>query len=143
MKHKIANIVSWLAIISAVFLVVVYTYWATFPYKPIVINKEPITVLTRVVGKNKPLIYELDYCKYMDLPAEVQKSYENDIIFPASIQTATNLKGCKVNTVSQIVPYELPTGRYKLKIAFLYKVNPIRTVTVVAYTDYFQVVERD
>jgi hypothetical protein len=102
-----------------------------------------IKLLTPEVGQGTPLIYELDFCKNMDLQASVQKSYENDIIFPATTQLASNPTGCRVNKVSQPIPYELPSGKYKLKIVFTYKVNPIRDIVVTQYTDYFYVTERN
>jgi hypothetical protein len=140
-RQRLGYIFSWSVLFSAFITICTVTYWASYPYKPIVINK--IEVLTPQVGKGKPLIYRLDYCKNTDLESQVQKSYENDIIFPASIQIATNPRGCKVNKVSQIIPYELSSGRYKLKISFIYQVNPIRKVTVITYTDYFEITERD
>jgi hypothetical protein len=103
------------------------TFWLTYPYKPMEVNS--IKVLTPEVGKGKPLTYQIDYCKYMDIQPNIQKAYENDIIFPASITSPKNELGCRVSKISQVVPYELPSARYKLKIVFVYKVNPIREIS--------------
>lgn len=136
-------IISILTILSAVIMIGVITFWTIYPYKPMVINKEPIEVLTKEVGRGKPLIYRIDYCKNLDVPATIQKSYENDIIFPASTTHPVNNVGCRVVNISQVIPYELPSGKYRLKIVFIYKVNPIREIAVTTYTDYFNVTERD
>lgn len=136
-------LLSIFSILSAIVLIGVLTFWAVYPYRTMVVNNDPIQVLTPRVGKGKPLIYRLNYCKYTDKQANIQKSYVNDITFPASLTIASNLKGCREANVSQIIPYELPSGEYRLKIVFIYQVNPIRTISVVAYTEKFLLIERD
>lgn len=143
MKNKLLYIVSILSILSGVIIIGITTFWLVYPYKPMTVNKEPIEVMTGEVGRGKPLIYRIDYCKNVDVPATIQKSYENDIIFPASTTHPVNNVGCRVVNISQVIPYELPSGRYKLKIVFTYRVNPIREVSITAYTEYFNVIERD
>ena len=124
-------------------MVGVFTFWSVYPYKPMVVNKEPLEVLTPEVGRNQPLTYVIDYCKFTDAQATIQKAYENDIVFPSSITHPKNDNGCRVSNISQVIPYELPSGRYRLKIVFTYRVNPIREVSITAYTEYFNVTERD
>ncbi len=141
--NNIFNKISIIAASISILMVIAVTVWTIYPYKPIIINKEPIEILTSEVGRGKPLTYRIDYCKNTDAPSIIQKAYENDIIFPASTTQPLNSKGCRVVNVSQVIPYELPSGRYRLKIVFTYRVNPIRSVSVVAYTDYFNVTERE
>jgi len=141
--NNIFNKISILAGVLAIFMVVIVTFWVIYPYKPIVVNKEPIEILTKEVGRGKPLTYRIDYCKNTNAASIIQKAYENDIIFPASTTQPLNSKGCRTVNVSQVVPYELPSGRYRMKIVFTYRVNPIRDVSVIAHTDYFNVTERD
>lgn len=143
MKDKILFIASMLTISATTFLIVLLTVWAVYPYKLLVINKEPIEILTKEVGENKPLTYRISYCKYTKLAATVQKSYENSIVFPATTQIGSNDTGCRTVDVSQAIPYELPTGTYRLKIAFTYKPNPIREITIISFTEPFRVTERD
>jgi len=142
MKYKLLYITSILTLLSAIGLIVLVTFWSVYPYKTLVINKEPIEVLTKEIGKGLPLVYRIDFCKYTKLNATVQKAYENSITFPASMVVGGNATGCKVMDVSQVVPYELPSGTYKLKIIFIYKVNPIRDVSVTTYTEPFHITER-
>jgi hypothetical protein len=142
-KAKIFNIITYLTFFSAFIMIATITFWLTYPYKTLEVNKEPIKIVTPVVGKSTPLIYEIDYCKFTDKVCEVQKSYVNDITFPASITQASNFEGCRVARIAQVVPYELPSGTYRLKIAFTYYVNPIREITVIAHTEPFKVIERD
>ena len=139
MKLRLMYILGIISLILSSFILLLMFFWTLYPYKPIVINKEPIKVITKEVKKGDILIYELDYCKNDVNDVSISRSFVDGIIFTTPSITVKNPIGCKVSNVSIQVPETLPEGEYYLKVSYSYQVNPIRKVSVDSTTETFTV----
>ncbi|MEG7700656.1 hypothetical protein U2075_14735, partial [Listeria monocytogenes] len=57
----------------SVFLIcsAVFGFWLVYPYKVMTLNS--ITVEPNVIKKGTTLVYKVDYCKYINLPATTSR----------------------------------------------------------------------
>jgi len=142
-KNKIINCISFFTIFAAFGLLVTFFYWLLFPYKPLVVNKNP-SVYPSEVRAGDILFLELDYCKNMDLPVTIRRRFIDGLVYSLpEITTAENKTGCRVQKILLDAPEKLPEGEYRLDTDFVYKVNPIREVTVHAESEKFTVIGGD
>lgn len=137
---KLINFISYATLALAFGMITTLFYWSVYPYKPIVIS---ITAINTTVKAGDSLFYQADYCKYMQLPATVSRSFVDGIIFSTASIVADNPVGCRTSKMVIEVPKGLISGEYTLKIIYSYQVNPIRHVDVVTVTNPFTVVGID
>jgi hypothetical protein len=116
-------------------------YLILCPYKVLEFKDARFPVITKQVERGDSLIFVSNYCKYVDEPATVSRSFINDFTY-ATVPIITHAKaGCRSMRVVVYVPPELPLGTYYLHNKFVYKVNPLRTITIVHDSEEFEVVE--
>lgn len=130
-----ASTLIWLVTIGLVLGII--SYWSFFPYNPLVINT--YRVQQKTVKSGSHMTYEIDFCKNMALSAEVTRSFVNGIVFNTDTITINNPAGCKTNFVSIQVPQEIPSGVYRLRSTWVYKVNPIRDIVITMDTNTFEI----
>lgn len=141
-KHKIISLASFTTLAVAFFMLIMFFYWMLYPYKPLVVNNTPLPILDKELHRHDNIIYELDYCKQMDLPVSVRRKLVDGLVFAvADVTTGINDVGCRVQNFAIEVPHSLPTGEYIMTIEYVYKVNPIREVIVRTHTEKFTIVE--
>lgn len=145
---KFIHLVGW-AILTAIFIaffVLVYIGYCLFwPVQTLVINNyslgNPIHVMTSVVSPGQPLEYELDYCKYSDIPSMVSRTLVDGQVITLVPTDGALPIGChEVLVKTAVVPETVNPGRYYLNVLVSYQINPFRTERIRYYTDYFQVV---
>lgn len=140
-KSKAINILSFLTIGVAFLYILLFLYWSLYNYKPMVINKRPLNVLTKEVRQGGTLQFELDYCKYTDLPVTIRRRFVDGIIYAMPDVSANNKEGCRVQRIAVDIPENLPDGEYIFSLSYVYKVNPIRSVEVTTHTEKFEVIK--
>jgi len=118
-------------------LILLIFFWYNWPYK-VVEFKEPIHILTPIVHVGENLIYELDYCKHVDIPATLSKEYIDGVVYAAPPVVVNNPKGCGIKNGITLVP-NLLEGVYSMRFSYSYKMNPIRTITIVVESEKFEV----
>ena len=142
---KSLYILSWLVIISAIALMLLFGFWMLYPYKPIVYNDPVYPILnenkTATVGGI--LSYEVDYCKYTDIYPEVFKRYVDGIIYQTPPGRGIVYQGCRVQQVDNLVPTTLIPGKYKMEVIVDYQMNPIRHIIFTNYTEDFTIVAKE
>ena len=131
----------WTILIMAVGLTALVGYWELNPYKVLVFNTPFFKVTRSVFHKGESLTYISDYCKYMNLPAQVTRTFSNDLIFTTPTIDTNRDTGCHVITVAVIIPKELPSGKYHLQNIYKFRVNPIRDIKIEQHTEDFTVVD--
>lgn len=110
-----------------------------YPYKIIEWNDEIFPIENKIVRAGESLIFTSDYCKYVDLPATISRSFINNFAY-ATTPTITNAhKGCKKMRVIVPIPAELPDGEYYLHTKYVYEVNPLRKITYTKDTEKFTI----
>lgn len=103
---------------------------------------QPIPVITKTIYPGQPLQYELDYCKYTDLPATVHRTFIDGQIITLTDTIGQLPTGCHKTLVkTAVVPETINPGRYYLDVKVEYKVNPLRNVFTHYRTEYFVVLD--
>jgi hypothetical protein len=141
--NKLFQIVAWLTILGALGLMGLLAYWLLFPYKLVTFDREtyPIMNENKTVKQGGLLTYHADYCKYTTLAPKIYRTYEDGLVFVVPEVATSRESGCHEIDVNIIVPRSLPVGVYKLQTIYVYKVNPVREVSLTVNTDKFTVVK--
>ena len=136
-------ILSWAGILCSIALLVLVTYWLTWPYK-IAEQKGEARVLTPIIKNGETLIYELEYCKYADLvPIETRRQVIDGLVYQLPTAAPRVLpKGC--NTIIASAPIIVPEcaecfdKEVHLGVTAIYQVNPLRKEEVTFRTQHFR-----
>lgn len=139
--RSVMNCISFGTLILAFIGILVVSYWMLYPYEPLVINSySPLPINNKELIVHDNIVYELDYCKNMDLPVTVRRKLVDGLVFALpDVTTAVNEPGCRVQNFAVEVPHSLPEGDYFMTIEFVYKVNPLREVSIITNTEQFVV----
>jgi hypothetical protein len=141
MMSRIKDISFNVFLAAIFFYAVVVGYWLWWPYIPLVVEN-PIKVmnLNKQVMAGDDLVYKITYEKKMNvqgvLTRKLVNTYKHDL--RESITTAPI--GPDKDMVSVPIPKMAEPGDYTLWWSVAYKVNPLRTVTVCAESEKFQVI---
>ena len=137
--HKIPYYISMITLLLAWALLIHITWLGLYPYEPLVINR--VTILGDTFQRGGLLMYEIDFCKNMDISATVAKHFEDGILYRLRSEESHLEKGCHVKTIALEIPHNMPIGKYKLCSSATYHVNQIRDITVKYSTEEFEVIE--
>ena len=138
---KTLNYISYIVLLIAFGVLILIGYWLLYPYKIVEFKDTVFPVMNKVVKRGQLVTYTSNYCKYMDKPAIVTRTFKNELIF-LSPSTITNRPlGCNTIVVSVLVPSELPVGKYFMEQVYQFEVNPLRKITIIENTEEFEVVE--
>lgn len=151
--HIRHRILAWMAIATAVLgvtLGVLILSWVYYPYKTIDFKSHYETVkgveyeynyktekVEYIQGDHT--YYIVDYCKYTDIFPTLEKKFIDGIEFTAESTRAILAKGCSKELIPLEIPESLPPGTYRLQVTLGYKMNPLRIVEKVAYSNWFTV----
>ena len=118
----------------------VIAYWVLWPYEPIVI-KEPMKIINqnKTVKAGGTLVYEMDFVKNMPLPGIITKQFIDGVVVTCAPIIGNIKVGHTVKNFPAKVPGFMNSGLTVMKWSATYKVNPIRWVTVVAWSEPFYV----
>jgi hypothetical protein len=140
MKNILYNISMFTLFLTGA-IVFLVAYWLLYPYKTIEVNTNvlPTNKLEYMAGES--LIYHLDYCKYIDRPVHIRRSFIDGVAYSMPDVTANNPMGCNAIYISVEIP-NIPTGDYRIKVSYIYEVNKLREIETIVYTNAFKIVER-
>ena len=133
--NKLLPKLAYLIIGVALLLLVLFIYWSIYPYKPLTLSN--IKLNKTEVNRGEHLQVSFDYCKTVDLSADMYITFIDGVIYNTPPQVSNLPKGCGSGVISIYVPRALPTGEFMLKGVFKYKVNPIRSVEANGLTEKF------
>lgn len=141
-KEKLLNCGIISGLFASFIILLVVFYWLVYPYQPLVINQRPLKVITTEVKQGDVLIFEMDYCKNTNKPVRISRRFKDTIIYTIpDLLTADNKSGCKVSTITEKIPDNLPTGDYIMTFYYHYQMNPLKEVIVSTHTQKFTVVK--
>jgi uncharacterized protein (DUF58 family) len=101
----------------------------------------PIQVLSPNLAQGGDLTYEMSYCKYQDLDAQVYYSFNDSIAFAIEGGSRRTLAmGCHVTLERLMVPL-IPPGVYRLEMLRVYRTSPLRQVEVKSLSQEFRIVQ--
>lgn len=134
---------SWIILLMAMGIILYVGYLLFHPFKTMDVV-EPIKIVNenKEVKVGEPIKSELEFCRYTDRIATVTTVLEGPIQITYPPKESRLDPGCRtiVGGSTSVQEYT-PPGEYRLKIVAEYKMNPIRTITKVFYTEEFNVVE--
>lgn len=119
----------------------IFMFWWIYPYKTFILNR-PYRILTPLVEQGGLFIYEIDYCKYTEVDANVNRKFVDGLEYVMPEIKPNFEKGCYIKIQTIKIPENLPPNTYHLKIQVDYKMNPIRTITHKIITTNFTVVKK-
>lgn len=140
MKNKFFYSLSVATIISAAALMGYLYYLAFFPFNAATIES-PSEVLTPIVKTGEYLVITTKYCKYIDIPATVSRSFTNGVVISLPETTSNVPLGCGTVTRRFLVPPEILPGKYRLDSNFYYRLNIFQIQIIHATTKEFEVIE--
>ena len=116
--------------------------WVLFyPYKPLEVKCIKILDEDQIVHPGEKVTYQLEYMKYMDIPATVNRSLVNNIVLnmPSFMSSVPLGHGVVKNNID--IPSFADPGIYKLVFVFDYEVSsfPKRIVRYRAESNTFEV----
>lgn len=88
------------------------------------------------------VVYEVQYCKQLDIPAVTTKALVGDVNYPLPVGRSNVPTGCHtaINR-STLIPVGVPSGTYHLELTFTYQVNPLRSQVVHYESEDFTILE--
>jgi len=138
--NKLFLIVAWVSILCAIGGFLLFIFWSVYPYKTVVFLDTVFPVQNKTVTAGTDVLYTSRYCKYMNLPALVTRTFKDELVFVTPSTVTNRPMGCNSITVIVTVPKELPAGKYVMQQVYQIQVNPVRTITITKDTESFTVV---
>jgi hypothetical protein len=140
---KLLTVMAYGALGSIAVLIAVVAFWLLYPYDVLTLTPEvhPLVNDQRVVIQGESFAYTFAYDKKMAVPGVVSRYFVDGLRFQAEGNAPVLPEGKGVAVIEVDVPHTLPPGRYSLEISKSYKVNPLRTITIVNRTEKFLVIE--
>lgn len=145
MNNKNIYIFSWTVIIVGALMIVLFAWLLFFEGNPPVEVTSPGIIDKGEYYQGENIYMTFEYCRYVDVPAIIFSSFVDSksnysYSIPPIITNAQS--GCGVITVDDVIPHDLPPGRYMRVSKGLYQVNAFADRTALWYTEEFDVLER-
>lgn len=125
-KSHIIQKVSLGILATAALMIMYITYLIFVPTDVLKINKQPLSGPTDPVMAGEIIHIEIDYCKYRDLPSNIQIEFIGDVVVP-SLSTIKNFpEGCHKRDLAVSLPASLPEGVYEVQFIIDYNINQLQ-----------------
>jgi len=141
MIRRILNIISFISIFTAFWLIILIGYWKLHNYKLIEYKNAPFPVLNPIVKGGERLEYIVDYCKYTDESPRVTKYFVDGVILEVNTVDGIYEKGCHQTKMDIYIPRSIAPSNYAVKIIAVFHPNPLREIKYVTKTINFTVVK--
>jgi hypothetical protein len=138
--NKLFGVISWLTIISALFLMSLIIYWLFCPYEPITLLNQPYKVVNKAVNPGDHVRFYFEYCKKHSISGDLTISFIDGFIYNTPTVKSNIPTGCHKLLYDVYVPKAIPVGNYKIKALLNYQVNPIKSIDIQTSTDNFTVI---
>lgn len=134
---------AWAGILGAMALILLTGFWMLYPYNIIQFDETSFDVqnTNHQVKQGEELIYNTSYCKNMAIGTVVTRSFVDGLVYTLPDVDSNRETGCHNVNTYVMVPKALPAGKYKLKILYRFKINPIRTIDMIRFTEPFEVIK--
>jgi len=136
------NILGAIGMVVAFLFVGLLVYWRLYPYNWLTFSTDTFPVNKTEFVAGDTLVYTSNYCKAKDFVTDVSRAFVDDILFATPTTLANNPAGCRKNNVQVLIP-NLPSGRFHLRIVYVYRPNPVREIEIIKYTDFFNIIENN
>lgn len=128
-------------IATAVALVGLVFYWTVPNRQPFTFYTDKLPVTTPVVKAGEYVEWVTDFTQnYNGQRVSVDRALENGVAVFTPTTSYITKKGRSTINRRQEIPDYVPSGTYHIKITNYVRINPMKTVVVIRYTDEFQIV---
>jgi hypothetical protein len=138
--HELKYYFSMAVILITLGLLCILMYWMFWPVKTLEVLNNPVPVDKTSYKPGDTIYATVDYCKYTDKTAQVSVAFVDGIIYYMPTTTTNVENGCHKVVVKCAVVPDMPSGTYHIIVNVLYKVNPVREVSIPYWTQDFQIV---
>ena len=137
--RKLSALTLDLFLIFTIGFSLVLWFWYVYPYKPLVVDKQPLEVFNSPVKAGEILKYEVNFTKNTDRRPVIYRRFVDGLVYNLPPSYPLNPQGTRTNITSVDIPINLPPGIYTLESTTCYQMNPIREICVEYTTDEFEV----
>lgn len=135
--------------IVLMFLWVGYTSWLTYePFTAPILKTDPMPILNpnNQVKSGDLLHYKVDFCSFKKVPTTNSRIIEevggaHREFFLATTLSEGREPGCYNLEASFPLAMDIQPGKYRVKSTGTYKVNTLKEVTKVFYTEEFEIID--
>ena len=139
--HTVMNIISYLTLLITFFFLVIAAYWILLPKSPIEIQ-EPLLIINKnkTVKAGGVLVYKMNINKKIPVPAVITKQFISETAVVTLPSVIGNVGIGQSNFCYPTkVPVFIESGLNKMKWTGVYQANPMKKVTVVAWSEPFYI----
>ena len=140
-SKKLIDMTSLFIIVFAIVMMLVTFYLLFFPFKTVDYINSPFSVLNnnKTVEAGDQLQYKVDYCRYTEIPAQVTRILQNNIVYNLPESVIKSNMGCNSVVTTILIPKEIACGEYKIMNTVRFEVNFLRTIVKHVETEVFTV----
>jgi hypothetical protein len=144
MIDKIIHYTSWVILIMAVSLMLLFGFLLFYPFNPATFYKGSFQTSKQQYHRGEILDWTLKYNKHYAIPCQVTRMFIDGIIYQLPTVITNNPVG-EQNFVNRTlkIPEELPPGHYRMRTVLIYKVNPFRDISYTFDTNMFEILADD
>lgn len=139
-SYRLHTIMSTLFIGCMLLLTLYMSYMMFYPFDVCDV-RIPSKVINDRVYPGGEVLYEMEYCKYIDVPATVHVRLIDGAMYTLVPFDSHTPVGCGRQVVSQKIPQHTPPGEYHLEFSIEYKISQFRSVFERYETEKFTVTE--
>jgi len=138
-KYILTNIV--LSILSVFMLVsvLVLLYWHLKDYRVIDWQIAHYEMQKESYKVGEPLTFRTAFCKSGDYEAKLIYQVEDGVVYGMPIRISGSSEGCRDFIDGTLITPNIPEGNYRLKGIITYRVNPVKEVTYIMYSNTFRI----
>lgn len=139
--NTLLNKLVWLTLVTGMLVMLYVIYLIVWPIEAIHVNVEPARILTPIVKAGDTVTFELDYCRYTDVPSTLSRSIRGKSVYHYEPFTTVGKPGCRILDISVVLPEDIKPGSYYILTINETQVNQLHKITTPFETEPFTVVE--
>jgi hypothetical protein len=138
-KIYVANLV---LIVISIAIGLYFIALTIYPWKIVKFDSDKIELLQTIVKPGEVMPMKYPFTKYVNIFPTIHRRIVNEVVYQLPTMQGSVGKGRMDKWVySLVIPSHLPTGRYKIIIDFVFRVNFTRDYTITISSDYFLVMK--
>jgi len=112
-----------------------------WPYNPVRVDN--FIIEKTILNQGESTYFQFQGEKFYNIPCHVSIELVNGENFAIMSYVSNNPKGTIFKKRSFIIPYHIPAGKYQLRWTGVYEMNPLNSVTKVAYSKFITILNKD
>lgn len=139
--RDILNKTIWATLIMGMGMMLYVIWLIIWPIEAMHVNVQPSIILTPEVRAGETVSFELDYCRFTNVPSTLSRSIRGDNVYHLEPFTTVGKKGCREMVVSVVLPEDITVGTYYILTVNETQVNPLHRIVTPFETQPFTVIK--